>query len=169
MLKVAASCCIGRMQAQTWLPKDVHRALLLPAAQGTERLMQLIDQAAGRISVMPAGGITEANIEQLIEATGAQEVHSSARRQVGCCQAACASSACSGLLSQLAGIGAPQQRSQIGWASDLLQRSCLPALGRLSALTDGRAEHLHARSHITETQASRLVQAKGRSSCLKYA
>ena len=46
--------------------------------------MQLIDQAAGRISVMPAGGITEANIEQLIEATGAQEVHSSARRRVGC-------------------------------------------------------------------------------------
>ena len=58
--------------------------LLLPAAQGTGKLKQLIEQAAGRISVMPAGGITEANIEQLVQDTGAQEVHSSARRWVGC-------------------------------------------------------------------------------------
>ena len=57
-----------------------HRRLLLPAAQGTGKLRQLIDQAAGRISVMPAGGITEANIEQVVRDTGAQEVHSSARR-----------------------------------------------------------------------------------------
>lgn len=50
------------------------------ALQGAAMLRKLIVQAAGRITVMPGGGITEDNIEAIARETGASEFHISARR-----------------------------------------------------------------------------------------
>jgi copper homeostasis protein len=47
-------------------------------SQGLPVLQQLVAQAAGRISIMAGGGVTAANVCQLI-AAGLQEVHSSAK------------------------------------------------------------------------------------------
>ena len=52
------------------------------AFEGRERIAELQRQAAGRIVVMPGGGITPDNVGRIIEATGVAEVHLSARRQV---------------------------------------------------------------------------------------
>jgi len=41
-------------------------------------LQQLVAQAAGRITIMAGGGVTAANVGQLL-AAGLQEVHSSAK------------------------------------------------------------------------------------------
>ncbi len=51
------------------------------AWEGRERLRQLSEQAAGRIAVMPGGGITAHNIRPLAEATGATEFHLSAKER----------------------------------------------------------------------------------------
>jgi copper homeostasis protein len=48
------------------------------AIEGAETLARLITLAAGRIIVMPGGGVRSSNIAQLIKATGATEYHSSA-------------------------------------------------------------------------------------------
>lgn len=50
---------------------------------GIETLTNLTNQAAGRISIMPGGGVTEHNIEEILRATGAHEIHLSARDTVG--------------------------------------------------------------------------------------
>ena len=42
----------------------------------------LVRQAAGRISIMPGGGVTEHNIAEIIRATGVREIHLSARDTV---------------------------------------------------------------------------------------
>ncbi|GAB3868514.1 copper homeostasis protein CutC [Hymenobacter segetis] len=52
------------------------------AFAGQEQLAALVAQAAGRISVMPGAGITEANIQALATRTGAREFHASAKRLV---------------------------------------------------------------------------------------
>jgi len=52
------------------------------AAQGQDLIAKLIDRAAGRISLMPGGGISEANITPLLQSTGAKEIHLSARAKV---------------------------------------------------------------------------------------
>jgi copper homeostasis protein len=52
------------------------------APDGTVMLRQLVEQAAGRISIMPGAGVKSANLAQLIEATGAWEYHTSARKAV---------------------------------------------------------------------------------------
>jgi copper homeostasis protein len=50
--------------------------------EGLELLTELNRQAAGRIIVMPGGGITPRNVRRIVEATGVSEVHLSARRTV---------------------------------------------------------------------------------------
>jgi copper homeostasis protein len=51
-----------------------------PSAEaGLARLAALARQAGGRISVMPGGGVRPANLAAILAATGAREVHSSAR------------------------------------------------------------------------------------------
>ena len=50
------------------------------APQGVARLRALTEQAAGRIAVMPGGGIDAGNIAALFAATGAREFHASAKR-----------------------------------------------------------------------------------------
>lgn len=48
------------------------------AMEGAPALRQLVAQAAGRITVMPGGGVRSGNIADLIAITGAREFHSSA-------------------------------------------------------------------------------------------
>ena len=50
--------------------------------EGLELLAALQKQAAGRIIVMPGGGITPRNIQKIVAATGVSEVHLSARSGV---------------------------------------------------------------------------------------
>lgn len=52
------------------------------AWEGRDRLRQLVEQAAGRISIMPGGGITARNIRSVARATGAAEFHLSAKERV---------------------------------------------------------------------------------------
>ncbi|MGV4793269.1 copper homeostasis protein CutC [Rhizobium sp. F40D2] len=49
----------------------------LKAADGIETLKRLSAKAAGRISIMPGSGIRPANAGQILQATGAREVHGS--------------------------------------------------------------------------------------------
>lgn len=53
-------------------------ALRAPDAAGP--LRALVDQAKGRITVMPGSGVRPGNVGALLEATGAREVHASGRR-----------------------------------------------------------------------------------------
>lgn len=48
------------------------------ALEGAQVIKQLVAQAAGRIVVMPGGGVRSGNIMEIIAATGANEYHSSA-------------------------------------------------------------------------------------------
>jgi copper homeostasis protein len=48
------------------------------ALDGARTISQLVAQAAGRITVMPGGGVRSGNIAEIIAATGASEFHSSA-------------------------------------------------------------------------------------------
>jgi copper homeostasis protein len=52
------------------------------AVEGLPRLVELARAAAGRISVMPGGGVNEEDIRRVIDATAAREVHVSARGRV---------------------------------------------------------------------------------------
>ncbi|CAM3983138.1 copper homeostasis protein CutC [Mucilaginibacter galii] len=49
------------------------------AIEGASKIAQLIQRAAGRISIMPGGGISEYNAADIVHFTGATEIHSSAR------------------------------------------------------------------------------------------
>lgn len=50
------------------------------AIEGAELIRALIMQADGRIGIMPGAGVTERNITALAAATGAHEIHASAKR-----------------------------------------------------------------------------------------
>lgn len=50
------------------------------AMEGSANLRRLIEQAAGRIEIMPGAGIGTGNIAALMAATGAREFHASAKR-----------------------------------------------------------------------------------------
>lgn len=52
------------------------------AMEGSANLRRLIEQAAGRIEVMPGAGIDAGNIAMLMAATGAREFHASAKRSL---------------------------------------------------------------------------------------
>jgi len=49
------------------------------AVEGIELLARLVQQAAGRITIMPGAGVRSSNIETLLQGTGATEFHTSAR------------------------------------------------------------------------------------------
>jgi copper homeostasis protein len=49
------------------------------AIEGASKIAQLIQKAAGRISIMPGGGVSEYNVADLVHFTGATRIHSSAR------------------------------------------------------------------------------------------
>jgi len=52
------------------------------AFEGQELLQKLVRQAAGRIAVMPGGGINIENIRAIAEFTGAKDVHFTAKQKV---------------------------------------------------------------------------------------
>jgi len=52
------------------------------AMEGSSVINQLTEQAAGRIMIMPGSGITADNAADLVNFTGAAEIHSSARKRV---------------------------------------------------------------------------------------
>ncbi|XP_073096661.1 copper homeostasis protein cutC homolog isoform X2 [Manis javanica] len=49
------------------------------ALEGLPLIKRLIDQAKGRIVIMPGGGITDRNLQRILEGSGATEFHCSAR------------------------------------------------------------------------------------------
>lgn len=49
------------------------------APAGKEVLKKLVEQAAGRISIMPGAGVKSDNVKELLQYTGAYECHTSAR------------------------------------------------------------------------------------------
>ena len=49
---------------------------------GRSVIQDLVKRAGGRISIMPGGGVTEANLGEVVRATGVREVHLSARGEV---------------------------------------------------------------------------------------
>jgi copper homeostasis protein len=53
---------------------------LVPRAiDGAELLRRLVDQAGTRVSIMPGSGVNTANVVELLNRTGAREVHGSCR------------------------------------------------------------------------------------------
>lgn len=48
------------------------------AVLGTEMIAKLIQQANGRIAIMPGAGVNENNVAEIVKKTGAQEIHFSA-------------------------------------------------------------------------------------------
>jgi copper homeostasis protein len=52
------------------------------AADAQPLLKKLIDQAGDRIVIMPGSGVRSNNIKEIIQATGAKEIHSSARKML---------------------------------------------------------------------------------------
>jgi copper homeostasis protein len=53
------------------------------AQAGIPLLKELMEQAAGRIIIMPGCGVSSANAAAILQATGAIEIHASARQSVG--------------------------------------------------------------------------------------
>lgn len=64
-----------------------HRVLTsgqAPTAEaGIELLSKLVEQADGRIIIMPGCGVNSNNAAKILQATGANEIHASARKSVG--------------------------------------------------------------------------------------
>lgn len=50
------------------------------ALEGAAKIRNLIEIAAGRIEILPAGGIRNANITAILEATGCKQIHASFRK-----------------------------------------------------------------------------------------
>lgn len=53
------------------------------AEAGIPLLKELVEQAAGRISIMPGCGVNSGNAARILQETGAKEIHASARKSVG--------------------------------------------------------------------------------------
>ncbi len=49
---------------------------------GAAVIADLVKQSAGRVSLMPGGGVTPENLAQIVRATGVREIHLSARHRV---------------------------------------------------------------------------------------
>lgn len=50
------------------------------APDGADVLARLVERAAGRLAILPGGGVRAANVAALVQRTGASEVHTSAGR-----------------------------------------------------------------------------------------
>ncbi len=69
-LEQAAALGIERILTSGGRPK---------AAEGVRLIRKLVERAAGRVSIMPGGGITPLTVKSMVEETGVREVHSSCR------------------------------------------------------------------------------------------
>ena len=67
---------------------DLHITRVLTSGQepdvfyGTDTVREMIEYAAGRIEILPGAGITQKNVRRIIEATGAEQIHIAAHRQL---------------------------------------------------------------------------------------
>jgi copper homeostasis protein len=83
----AFDMCIGLYQAlEDIIEMGCDRILTSggksSAMEGATVINQLVQKAAGRITIMPGAGVSEANVADLVHFTGVTEVHSSARLPV---------------------------------------------------------------------------------------
>ena len=53
------------------------------AEAGVPLLKELVEQSAERIIIMPGCGVNSSNVASILESTGANEIHASARKSVG--------------------------------------------------------------------------------------
>ena len=72
---------------ETLIEIGCHRVLTsgqaATAEAGIPLLAKLVEQAAGRIIIMPGCGVSSKNAAHILQATGAKEIHASARKSVG--------------------------------------------------------------------------------------
>ena len=67
---------------------DLHVTRVLTSGQepdvfyGTETVKEMIEYAAGRIEILPGAGITQKNVRRIIDATGTNQIHIAAHRQL---------------------------------------------------------------------------------------
>jgi copper homeostasis protein len=83
----AFDLCADPMKAlDDLLQLNVHRVLTSgqqeTALQGAELIKKLSERAAGKLIIMPGGGVTPANVQELVNNTGVSEVHASVRRSL---------------------------------------------------------------------------------------
>lgn len=52
------------------------------AFEGKSILQKLVKQAAGRIAIMPGSGINQSNVKEILEFTGAKDIHFSAKELI---------------------------------------------------------------------------------------
>ncbi|WP_266202403.1 copper homeostasis protein CutC [Pontibacter kalidii] len=68
------------------LQLNVHRLLTSgqqeTALQGADLIRELHERAAGKLIILPGGGVTPANVQELVSRTGVSEVHASVRKSV---------------------------------------------------------------------------------------
>ena len=79
-------CRDARQALQTLIGLGVERVLTsgqeASVLEGLDLIAALHKLAAGRIIILPGGGITPANVQRIVAATGVTEVHLSARHSV---------------------------------------------------------------------------------------
>lgn len=80
-------CRDPRKALEELIALGCHRVLTsgqLPTAEaGIPKLKELVQQADGRIIIMPGCGVNSGNAARILNSTGATEIHASARRNVG--------------------------------------------------------------------------------------
>ncbi|ETE66835.1 Copper homeostasis protein cutC-like protein [Ophiophagus hannah] len=84
---VDTELCTALLAASRPLPVTFHRGFERvltsgcdsSALEGLPLIKRLIEQAKGRIIIVPGGGITERNLQRILEGSGASEFHCSAR------------------------------------------------------------------------------------------
>jgi copper homeostasis protein len=68
------------------LQLSVHRLLTSgqqeTALQGADLIRELRERAEGKLIILPGGGVTPANVQELVSRTGVREVHASVRKSV---------------------------------------------------------------------------------------
>lgn len=89
----AFDACVDQSQALEEIIKLGCRRILTSGGQptaplGQRQLAALVQQAAGRISIMPGSGITPVTIQEVAATTGAHEFHASAKTQLASVPAA---------------------------------------------------------------------------------
>lgn len=70
---------------RTGCERILTSGLLPTVTEGAETLKELVDQADGRIIIMPGSGLRSTNLAEIAQRTGALEFHSSARKQIASC------------------------------------------------------------------------------------
>lgn len=80
-------CRNPRKALEELITLGCHRVLTsgqaATAQAGIPLLKELVEQANGRIIIMPGCGVSSANAAAILQATGATEIHASARKSVG--------------------------------------------------------------------------------------